>query len=228
VNVTRFRRTAAAVAGALIGASVFVAPANAGEPPPSAELAASPACTDAGWTITWKLTTTGTNGVDGVFSDFSLGLGSPYPKGPPPPENLRFFVQNGKATGDGVFTEDWSLGRYFNWVQLRFTVTWHNGANIYTKVVAADARTPAECAVPYTPPPTPTSSATSTPTPATSTPNSPAAQPAASATPLLAADAGLPVTGTAVGAVAGIAAVLLTAGSLLFVLFRRRRVKFTA
>jgi LPXTG-motif cell wall-anchored protein len=38
----------------------------------------------------------------------------------------------------------------------------------------------------------------------------------------------LPVTGAAAGAVAGIAAVLLTIGVVLFAVARRRQVKFTA
>jgi LPXTG-motif cell wall-anchored protein len=66
-----------------------------------------------------------------------------------------------------------------------------------------------------------------------STTTPPSASPSASPTPLLGEETtgsggGLPVTGAAAGTIAGVAALLLTAGMVLFAMSRRRKVKFTA
>jgi LPXTG-motif cell wall-anchored protein len=227
-----FRRTAAVVAGAVIGlagAIAVLAPASAGEPTPSAEVTATSSCHGGGWKATFRLTTTDTNGADAIFSNFAYAYnGSAYGDHALPPDPLKLFVQDGKASGDGVFTEDWSLSRYFGGVGMTFTVTWHDGEVLHTKNVSARVDAPNGCDWP--PPPV-------KPSPTASASNSPAAQPSTSAsgtpTPALGENTtgsggGLPVTGAAAGTLAGVAALLLAAGVVLFVMSRRRKVKFTA
>jgi LPXTG-motif cell wall-anchored protein len=229
---TPYGRAVAVVAGAVIGlagAVAFVAPASAAGSTPSAELTATSSCNGGAWKATFTLTTADTNGAVGDFSNVSIGFeASAYDIAHhmPPPVWPNF--QNGKASGDGEFTEDWPLSRSFGSVLMKFTVTWHDGADIYTKNVSADVHAPTDCDWP--PPPTPMA------TPSASSPSSPT-QPGASASaaaaPALGEDTGgsgggLPVTGAAAGTLAGAAALLLIVGAVLFVMSRRRRVKFTA
>jgi LPXTG-motif cell wall-anchored protein len=228
---TPFRRAVAVavVAGAVIGltgALAFLAPASAAVPAPSAVLTATSSCNGDGWTATFTLTTAGTNGAIGVFSNVSIGFGSSaydIAHHMPPPVSPNF--QNGKASGDGEFTEDWPFSRIFGSVLMKFTVTWHDGDDAYTKNVSADVHAPVDCDWP--PPPTPIP----TPSPSSTT------QPTASASPAAAAavgedstgsGGGLPVTGAAAGTIAAAAALLLAVGAVLFAVSRRRKVKFTA
>jgi membrane anchored protein len=144
----------------------------------------------------------------------------------PPPVWPNF--QNGKATGDGEFTEDWPLARIFGSVQMKFTVTWHNSADVYTTNVSADAHAPVDCDWP--PPPTPMATPSASPP---SSPTQPGASASAATAPAVGEDAtgsggGLPVTGAAAGTIAGCAALLLIVGAVLFAMSRRRKVKFTA
>lgn len=224
-----FRRAAAAIAGAVIGLA-FLAPANAAEPAPGAELTATSSCDGGGWMATWRLTTANTNGADGIFSDFVFKTDSSAYAGIKglPPLTPTFFAPNGKASGDNDFTEDWPAMRIYGAAEMTFTVTWHNGADVHTAHVSAKALAPTDCDWPPPPPPP-------TPTPRASASNSPAAQPSPSAsaggTPVPAtggSGGGLPVTGAAAGTVAGVAAVLLAAGGVLLLVARRRRVKYIA
>jgi hypothetical protein len=229
---TPFRRTAAVVTGALIGlaaAIAFLAPASAGEPTPSAELAATSSCNGGGWQATFKLTTTDANGADATFSNFSYAYnGSAYGNHAPPPDSLKLFVQDGKVSGDGVFTEDWSLSRYFGGVGMTFTVIWPDGGELYTKNVSAHVDAPNRCDWPPPPvKPSPTASASTSPAtqPSTSASGTPTPVPGENTT---GSGGGLPITGAAAGTIAGVAALLLAAGVVLSVLSRRRKVKFTA
>lgn len=195
----------------------------------NAELTAASSCDGGGWKASFRLTTTDTNGADGVFSNFTyVNDGSAYGDHALPPDPLKLFIQNGRASGDGVFTEDWPLSRYFGRVGMTFTVTWHDGEELYAKNVSASVYAPKGCDWPSPPvKPSPTASTSSLPT----------AQPSisASGTPIPAlgenntgSGGGLPVTGAAAGTIAGVAALLLAAGAVLFVVSRRRKVRFTA
>jgi hypothetical protein len=236
VNVrTPFRRAVAVVAGAVVGlaaALAFLAPASAAEPAPSAVLTATSSCDGGEWTATFTLTTANTNGAVGVFSNVTTELsGSPYDIAHhmPPPLGPKFFVQDGKAAGDGDFTEDWSLSRSYGSVRMKFTVTWHDGDDVHTTGVSADVHAPWDCAGwPPVPKPIPTLTASSP-----SSPAQPGASASAAAAPALGEDTngsggGLPVTGAAAGTIAGCAALLLIVGAVLFAMSRRRKVKFTA
>jgi hypothetical protein len=160
-----------------------------------------------------RLTTPDTNGADAIFSDFAYAYnGSAYGDHALPPEPLKFFVEDGKASGDGVFTEDWSLSRYVGRVGMTFTVTWHDGADRYTTNVSAQVDAPSGCDWPPPPATRPSTPASGTPTPAL--------------TGNTAGSGGsLPITGAAAGTIAGVAALLLAAGVILFVV--SRKAKFT-
>ena len=230
------RRAAAGLSSALIGLAAALAvlgSASAAEPAPSATLTATTSCNGGGWKITWKLTTAHTKGADGVFSNVSfLVVSSEYDTDHHQvPYQPTFFVENGKVSGDGEFTDEWSLGRVIGQVPLSLTVSWRDGQDVHTADVSATANAPMDCNWP--PPPSP-----STPTPRTTTPDAPGTPPSASTSGSPApgvvggtagggGDGGLPVTGAAAGVIAAMAAALLAAGAVLVVLFRRRRVTFT-
>jgi hypothetical protein len=151
---TRFRRPAAAVIGAFVGlagAFAVVTPASAS----TAELTAAASCTDTGWKVGWKLTTTGTNGTDGVFSnveasitDYILPPGMPgqNPSAPQPPA-LTTFVDKGKVTGDGVFTEDQAFNPSIQAVELEFTVAWNDARRPFSMDMQATANAPKDCKI---------------------------------------------------------------------------------
>jgi hypothetical protein len=286
---SRFRRTTAIVAGAVLGlggALALVSPASAH----TGELTSKSDCTDTGWKTTWSLKTWATNGKDGVFSQVTeKGTGSA----------LKVFVEGGKVTGDGTFTDEQTFGKDVASAELKFHITWQDGNNTYHKDVYADAKPEKQCDYP-TPTPTPTVKPTPTPTATTTAPGEPtpileedcttitigASNPAEgkeislkfetskgetrttvikpgetktekfSAVPgftvkvtptgipgakaetvayekpdncdTSGSGGGLPVTGAAAGTIAGGAALLLAIGAVMFVVSRRRKVKFTA
>jgi LPXTG-motif cell wall-anchored protein len=155
--VTVKTRSASVVLGLFAGlAGVFAAgsAASATASTPSATLTAISSCTTYAWKVTWKLTTTGTDGADGVFTNVTINTSEPPPPGGGiigihiDPPHLNTFTENGKVTGDGVFTEDQNLSQYARSPKVAFTVTWHVGQSTYTKNVQATGQQPAHCAWP--------------------------------------------------------------------------------
>jgi LPXTG-motif cell wall-anchored protein len=235
---TSFRRCSAVVAGAVIGlgaAFAFIAPASAH----TGALTASTSCIVGGWTVRWKLTTTGTDGADGIVSKVTFTHEPPKgnPDVTPKPETLTTFAEGATVTGDGVFIEDQTFGSYMKSAELQFTVTWHDGNDIHTMNLRANVAALTGCPTATaraTPPTTapPGAPAEGAPIPASTT-TPPSATASASPTPVLSQDTtgtggGLPVTGAAAGAITGLAALLLAAGAVLFIVSRRRKVTFTA
>jgi LPXTG-motif cell wall-anchored protein len=219
-------RLAVAVLVGVAGGLTLGASARAAGPAPDAVLTAATSCDGdsdgIGWTSTWTLTTTGTSGNDGVFSDVSLQYyGSNGSDHVPPPAHLAFFVNDGVARGDGVFTQDWRLTSAFGRVKVSFTVTWHDGEDVHTSAVSALVTAPTDCGwMPHKPPRT-RSANSPTPSPTSSSPATVVAVKAGNG------GSALPVTGAATGTVIGAGAFLLVAGGVLFVGFRRRKVTFT-
>ena len=238
-------RSTAVVAGVFIGlagAFAVMAPASATTSNPSGTLTGASACTSWGWSVAWKLKTTGTGGAVGVISKVSFT--HEIPPVPPGqtyvPPSLATFPENGTLAGDGVFTDSQDLQSYFQSAELAFTVAWPVGRVSGAKSFKAAVAAPKHCVYP-TPTllPQPTATGTGLPdaggvvtTPSASATSSAPALPAAIPAPV-GADAsgtggGLPVTGAAAGTMAGVAVGLLGGGMFLFVLSKRRRVKFTA
>jgi LPXTG-motif cell wall-anchored protein len=279
---SRFRRTTAIVAGAFIGltgAFAFIAPASAH----TGALTSTSECTDTGWKTTWTLTTTYTNGTDGVISNVeSTGGGSP----------LTVFVNDGSVHGDGTFTAVQTFGKDVKSATLGFHLNWHDGRKDYPKDVWAEAKPKYPCTYPTQPttPPTTPPPVAGAPTPTldedcttiTIGLDNPAngktvtldfktskgetrttvvkpgenksekfsAVPGFTVTvtptgfdnqgpetiayekpadcDTAGSGGGLPVTGAAAGSIAGGAGLLLAIGAVLFVVSRRRKVKFTA
>jgi hypothetical protein len=249
--VTFKTRSTAVVAGVFIslaGAFAVMAPASAATANPSGTLSGTAACTSWGWNVAWKLRTTGTGGAVGVISKVSFTYEiPPIPPGQTwTPPSLKTFPENGTLPGDGVFTDTQDLQRYFRTAELGFTVTWPVGRGVSVKTFKAVVPAPSHCVYPtptQLPPPSlpkPTTTGTGVPidggitTPSASvTSTAPATSATTPAPVALAVDTsgtsgGLPVTGVAAGTLAAGAAVLLGAGSVLFVVSRRRRVRFTA
>jgi LPXTG-motif cell wall-anchored protein len=228
-------------AGPILGlatALTMIAPANAATATPTAQFVSSSACDVGGWIATFTMTTAGSGGTDAVFSNVVTdSLGSGYGNNDdtvPPPLPMTLFVDGGKVSSDGTFSEDWPMNHIVGEVRVTMTVTWTGGA---TTKVSTDVHAPTDC--PYWPPrPSPTNTPTSVPT---TTPTSTAAalaDPADPADPAVppttntpaggGAGGGLPITGSATATVAGAAAVLMALGVGLYAATRRRKVKFTA
>jgi LPXTG-motif cell wall-anchored protein len=238
--VTFRTRSTAVVVGAIIGAFAFLAPAQAGAPAPGGTLTGTSACTTYAWSADWKLKTSGTGGADAVISKVKwtyvappLAVGQTWT-----PTPLPTFFENGTLSGDGVFTATQPLERYLRSAELSFTLTWTIGQGTVVKAFTATVAAPKKCDWPTSPtttvsPVVPPPTAPAETVPATTSPGAsptPTSTPTPIATPVDAAGTGggLPVTGAAAGTIAAVAAVLLGAGAILFVLARRRRVKFTA
>ncbi len=150
----RSYRPAAVVVGAFVGlagAVSAVTPASAS----TAELTGAASCTDTGWKVGWRLTTTGTEGADGVFSnvtanvtDYILPPGRPgqSPTAPRLPA-LTTFVDDAKVTGDGVLTDGQAFIFDIRAVELKLTVTWNYGARTIRRDVRATAKAPNDCVI---------------------------------------------------------------------------------
>ena len=236
---TPFRRAVAAFIG-LVGAFAFVAPASARPGAltalmspansPTGVLTGTASCTERGWVIRWKLTTDDTDGAIGVLSNIKFNTDVPHqtPGGPTVPF-FKWFFAGAEFTGDDVFTEDQQFTPGIKLAELSFTLTWHAGESSHAVDVQASASVPAKCTWPTSTPVTPPTikPGGSTNPPAEEQPTaSSAASPAAAGTEGSSGSA-LPLTGAAAGTIAGGAAVLLMTGAVLFLVLRRRRVKFT-
>jgi hypothetical protein len=161
-----------------------------------------------------------------------------YPTPPPPKEGEPVstfplprvpmpvtLADNGTVAANGSLVEVQQFSSPTPGVRLTLTVTWRDGETSHTRDLRAEARRPEGCVVPpTTAPPTPAPpDATTDSEPTDSEPTVSAPAPAAGA-----GGGGLPVTGAAAGAVAGAAALLLATGTVLLVLTRRRKARFTA
>lgn len=251
---SRFQRTTALAAGAFVGlaaALTFAAPMGASARVPvvaaTATLSSSVSCIPEGWTVSWTLETAFTKGADGVFSNVKSSIpelivppgrpgdsGEPQPLPTPPP--LTTFVDGGKVTGDGEITEAQSFTWQAATVELKLTVTWpmetggYVTSNPYAIATAPDCPAPQPTGSVEPPPPLPglgpdesdtgvgapgQSSAPSSPSPSPS-PNR-TAEPAGTGRGV--SGGGLALTGAAAGS--------LGVGAVLFVMARRRKMKFT-
>ncbi len=150
----RSYRPAAVVVGAFVGLAGAVAagtPASAS----TAELTGAASCTDTGWKVRWNLTTAGTDGADGVFSDVTADVTDYIPPPGRPGQiqaayglpALTTFVDDAKVTGDGVFTDDQAFILDIRAVELKLAVTWNDGARTVRRDMRATAKAPNDCVI---------------------------------------------------------------------------------
>jgi hypothetical protein len=142
----QFRRTTSVIAGAVIGLAAAVAltlPASAH----TAELTAASACTDTGWKATWNLTTSDTDGNEGVLSNVKVDVGyTQVPPGIGGSPKLARLTDGAKVTGDTTVSDTLTLSPVAASVTLTLTLTWPVGDATHTKTLRAQAKAPADCA----------------------------------------------------------------------------------
>jgi hypothetical protein len=135
-------------------ALALLTPASAAEPAPGAVLTSTASCNDQGWTVHWKLTTTGADGLDAYLSQVAASItsyvippggGHPGPPPPPVPPPLTTFVDSSRITGNDVLTEDQDFNPDIRVVELNLTVTW-DGVAPATDLVATASK-PAGCVI---------------------------------------------------------------------------------
>jgi hypothetical protein len=177
--------------------------------------------TDGGWVVTWT--------VSNSEKDIPATLKTVRWK--PEGTTLTTIQVGATVPAGGQLTGVQTVPAGQRWAQLTVSSEWvrngkpvgeHNGKPKSGKVWFDKDK----CAPAPSPSASPSVSPSATPT-ATPPATSPAT-PTPSGTPAPGGGGGLPVTGTAVGGIVGAAAVLLAAGAVLFLVARRRRVRFTA
>jgi LPXTG-motif cell wall-anchored protein len=147
----RLKSIAAVVMAGLAGAVALSGPASAAptSPSPGATLTGVPRCSNGEWQVNWTLTTTGTGGADGILSKVTFTYDPPpVPPGVTYVPTLGPFSENATIAGDGEFTVLQSLGRYHPTAVLAFTLTWHQGATVYTKSLRTEVAEPKGCPTP--------------------------------------------------------------------------------
>jgi hypothetical protein len=198
------RRVVAIAAGALIGvagAAAVAAPAAAHHPAISGQAG----CIDAegNWTVTWTLG----NSENDITAEVAEVR----------PDEAVSNIQPGATvpkSGEGTLTGEQTLGKDDEqavlWVKLRW---WRDGRAI-EEGARAKVDQPEACPAPNPSPSEPDK------------PGEPEPEPSESENP--GGGGGLPVTGVPAGGLAAGAGLVLALGAVLFLLARRRRVKFTA
>lgn len=141
LRIPLFHRTATVVAGALLGLAV-AAPASAH----TGELTVTSECADVGWTATWNLTTSDTDGHEGVLSNVKLDISythiPPGSGGPPKPAKL---TDGAEVTGDTTVSETRTLSQDATRATLTLTLTWQVDDTAHTKTLRAQANAPTDC-----------------------------------------------------------------------------------
>jgi hypothetical protein len=235
---TPFRRTTAVLAGAFIGlagAAALATPASAH----TATAYGTASCADQK-TGTWKVDWTVRNG-------WNLGAQITGINAAPQKGSVTGKIAdqaNWLAAGTGTATGVQTLSKQDGSARITVRLTWTDKRT--SEAQSRPVTAPRNCGKDHKPPtktpcPTPSASTSPTPkpTPSTSTSATPTPSTTVSPTPSAttpapapggggASGGGLPVTGAAAGSIAGGAALLLAIGGVLFVMARRRKVKFTA
>jgi LPXTG-motif cell wall-anchored protein len=124
--------------------------------------------------------------------------------------------------GEGVLEGTQKVGADQTGASLDVTVKWIRDGRKIVKSDKGEVTFEGECKAPASPSPSPSESAS---------PSAPAESPsvAPSETPVPGGGGGsLPTTGASIGTAVGIAGGLLAIGAVLFYVFRRRRIRFTA
>lgn len=140
-----FHRTATVVAGALLGlagAVAAAAPASAH----TGELTAASECTDTAWKATWNLTTSDTNGHEGVLSNVKLDISYRHiPPGTGGPPTLATLTDGAKVTGDTTVSATRTISPDATSATLTLTLTWQVDDTAHTKTLRAQANAPTNC-----------------------------------------------------------------------------------
>jgi LPXTG-motif cell wall-anchored protein len=213
-------RTAAVVAGALLGLAGVVAiagPASAHHATVTGETSCEALHADGSWTVAWTVTNSQDN-IEGKLTSVELEPAGSTVTNIVESATLPLSTQP-QLTGTHVVPAAAAEAK------LTVDVKWDygNGNVRWDKHKSGSVQRPENC--PTTPPTTTPPTTPPTTVPPTTTP------PTAPTTPVPGEGGGnptLPKTGVPVGGIAGGAVALLAVGAGLFVLARRRRVKFTA
>jgi LPXTG-motif cell wall-anchored protein len=235
------KRTTAVLAGSLlglVGAVALAAPASAHH----ADITGTPVCTTGdNWKVDWKVTNWEGGKVGKIIAVTSV----------PADPALTVIKVDATMESGASLTDTQAFTGAVTEASLEVTVVWESdrgrkNTNPPKDTKKAKVYKPAPCptatpsVTPSSAPPTSTPPVTSSPSvspsvsvsPSTSASPTPSATPSPSPTPVVPGEGGgggtLPKTGVAVGGIAAGAGVLLALGAGLFMMARRRRVKFTA